>query len=264
MASYLCRMLKTVLHEAIMAGGEQVSKYFNQTFEIKYKEGRNNLVTAADHASEKAILEVIQKAYPDHYILTEETGELPQNSDYKWIIDPIDGTINFAHGIPLNCISIGVEFKGEMILGMVYNPHMNELFFAEKGEGATLNGQAIKVSAETDVMKSCLVTGFPYTYIQQNNGPIEVFERFVREGVPVRRLGAAAIDLCWVAAGRLDGFYEHKLQPWDSAAGFLIVEEAGGKVTDFEGNRYSPYEPKIVSTNGLIHEQLLDVIHGVK
>ncbi|WP_317235963.1 inositol monophosphatase family protein [Niabella hibiscisoli] len=102
--------------------------------------------------------------------------------------------------MPLNCISIGVEFKGEMILGMVYNPHMNELFFAEKGEGATLNGQAIKVSAETDVMKSCLVTGFPYTYIQQNNGPIEVFERFVREGVPVRRLGAAAIDLCWVAA----------------------------------------------------------------
>ncbi len=132
--SYLCHMLKTVLHEAIMAGGEQVSKYFNQTFEIKYKEGRNNLVTAADHASERAILEVIQKAYPDHYILTEETGELPQNSEYKWIIDPIDGTINFAHGIPLNCISIGVEFKGEMILGMVYNPHMNELFFAEKGE----------------------------------------------------------------------------------------------------------------------------------
>ncbi len=257
-------MLKTVLHEAIMAGGQQVSQYFNQTFEIKYKEGRNNLVTAADEASEKAILEVIQKTYPNHYILTEETGALPQNSEYKWIIDPIDGTINFAHGIPINCVSIGVEYKGEIILGMVYNPHMNELFFAEKGTGATLNGRAIKVSSETDVMKSCLVTGFPYVYIQQNNGPIEVFERFVKEGVPVRRFGAAAIDLCWVAAGRLDGFYEHKLQPWDSAAGFLTVEEAGGQVTDFEGLQYSPYQPQIAATNGLMHQQLLSIINQEK
>ena len=255
-------MLKTVLHEAIMAGGQQVSKYFNQTFEIKYKEGRNNLVTAADEASEKAILEVIQKAYPDHYILTEESGEIPQHSDYKWIIDPIDGTINFAHGIPINCVSIGVEFQGEMVMGMVYNPHMNELFFAEKGQGATLNNQSIHVSAETDVMKSCLVTGFPYTYVQQDNGPLEVFGRLIREGVPVRRLGAAAIDLCWVAAGRLDGFFEHKLQPWDSSAGFLIVEEAGGQVTDFLGNRYSVYEPRIVATNRFIHDQLLNVIHN--
>jgi len=155
-------MLKTVLNNAIMAGGEQISKFFNQSFEISYKEGRNNLVTAADYASEKAILEVIKNAYPDHYILTEETGAIPQQSDYKWIIDPIDGTINFAHGIPINCVSIGVEFQGEMILGMVYNPHMNELFFAEKGQGATFNNKPIKVSAESDVMKSCLVTGFPY------------------------------------------------------------------------------------------------------
>ncbi len=244
-----------------MAGGEQISKFFNQSFEISYKEGRNNLVTAADYASEKAILEVIKNAYPDHYILTEETGAIPQQSDYKWIIDPIDGTINFAHGIPINCVSIGVEFQGEMILGMVYNPHMNELFFAEKGQGATFNNKPIKVSAESDVMKSCLVTGFPYQYIQNQNGPLEVFERLIREGVPVRRLGAAAIDLCWVAAGRLDGFYEHKLQPWDSAAGFLIVEEAGGKVTSFDGSRYSPYEPKIVASNGIIHQQLLNIIH---
>lgn len=261
--AYLCSMLKTVLHDAVMAGGREVEKFFNQTFEIKYKEGRNNLVTAADHASENAILEVIRATYPDHYILTEESGEIPQNSAYKWIIDPIDGTINFAHGIPFNCVSIAVEYEGEIILGMVYNPHMNELFFAEKGIGATFNEQPIKVSSETDVMKSVLVTGFPYTYIQQNNGPIEVFSRFVKEGVPVRRLGAAALDLCWVAAGRLDGFYEHKLQPWDSAAGFLIAEEAGGKVTNFEGIRYSVYEQKIVATNGLIHDQLLAVINGI-
>lgn len=256
-------MLKTVLYDAIIAGGKQVSKYFNQTFEIRYKEGRNNLVTAADHASEDAILEVIRNAYPGHSILTEETGAIEQYSEYKWIIDPIDGTVNFAHGIPLNCVSIGVEYKGDLILGMVYNPHMNELFFAESGKGATLNEQPVKVSNEKDAMKSCLVTGFPYTYIQQNNGPIEVFSRFVREGVPLRRLGAAAIDLCWVAAGRFDGFYEHHLQPWDSAAGFLIVEEAGGKVTDFEGRRYSPYHPKILATNGLIHEQMLNMINDI-
>lgn len=255
-------MLKSVLHEAVMAGAEQVVKYFNQTFDIKYKEGRNNLVTEADEASEKAIIEVIKKTYPNHHILTEESGDLPQQSEYKWIIDPIDGTINFAHGIPINCISVAVEKSGEMILGMVYNPHMNELFFAERGGGATLNGKPIKVSSETDAMKSCLVTGFPYTYIHEQNGPLQVFERLITEGVPVRRLGAAAIDLCWVACGRLDGFYEHRLQPWDSAAGFLIVEEAGGKVTDFDGNPYSPYQHRILATNGLIHEQMLKVIHN--
>lgn len=255
-------MLKSVLHEAVMAGAEQVVKYFNQTFDIKYKEGRNNLVTEADEASEKAIIEVIKKTYPDHHILTEESGDLPQQSEYKWIIDPIDGTINFAHGIPINCISVAVEKSGEMILGMVYNPHMNELFFAERGGGATLNGKPIKVSSETDAMKSCLVTGFPYTYIHEQNGPLQVFERLITEGVPVRRLGAAAIDLCWVACGRLDGFYEHRLQPWDSAAGFLIVEEAGGKVTDFDGNPYNPYQHRILATNGLIHEQMLKVIHN--
>lgn len=255
-------MLKTVLHEATMAGAEEVVKYFNKTFEIKYKEGRNNLVTAADHASEKAIMDVICKHYPDHYILTEESGELAKDSEYKWIIDPIDGTINFAHGIPLNCISIAVEHLGTIILGMVYNPHMNELFFAEKGHGATLNGQPIKVSKETDAMKSCLVTGFPYSYIKEDNGPLQVFERFVTEGVPVRRLGAAAIDLCWVACGRLDGFYEHKLQPWDSAAGYLIVEEAGGKVTGFTGEPYTVYQQKILATNGLIHEQMIKIINN--
>src|SRR5690606_13041375 len=241
---------------------EQVVKYFNQTFDIKYKEGRNNLVTEADEASEKAIIEVIKKTYPNHHILTEESGDLPQQSEYKWIIDPIDGTINFAHGIPINCISVAVEKSGEMILGMVYNPHMNELFFAERGGGATLNGKPIKVSSETDAMKSCLVTGFPYTYIHEQNGPLQVFERLITEGVPVRRLGAAAIDLCWVACGRLDGFYEHRLQPWDSAAGFLIVEAAGGKLTDFDGNPYSPYQHRILATNGLIHEQMLKVIHN--
>jgi myo-inositol-1(or 4)-monophosphatase len=149
-----------------------------------------------------------------------------------------------------------------MILGAVYNPNMNEFYFAEKGQGATLNDKAIKVSEKTEVIKSCLVTGFPYTYLDTPNGPLQVFEKLIRKGIPVRRLGSAAIDLCWVAAGRFDGFYEHKLAAWDSAAGFLMVEEAGGKVTDFEGNYYSPYQPHIVATNGKVHEELLDYVNG--
>nr|WP_315819101.1 inositol monophosphatase family protein [Paraflavitalea speifideiaquila] len=152
--------------------------------------------------------------------MSEEVGEIVMDSEYKWIIDPIDGTVNYAHGIPLCCISIGLEKAGSMILGAVYNPFMKEFYLAERGQGATLNGQPIQVSAEPDLMKACLVTGFPYTYINQPNGPLEVFSRFIRQGIPVRRLGSAAIDLCWVAAGRFDGFYEHKLQAWDSAAGF--------------------------------------------
>ncbi|WP_018626798.1 inositol monophosphatase family protein [Niabella aurantiaca] len=254
-------MLATVLEEAVRAGAAELTRYFQQSFSIQHKEGRNNLVTDADHASEKAIIEVIRRHYPDHFILTEESGELAGDPEYKWIIDPLDGTINFAHGLPLNCVSVGVEYKKEIILGMVYNPHMNELFFAEKGKGATLNGKPIKVSMETEAMKSCLVTGFPYVYIHMENGPLQVFDRLIKEGVPVRRLGAAAIDLCWVAAGRFDGFYEHKLEAWDSAAGFLIVEEAGGKVTDFNGDNYSPYQHRILATNGLIHEEMLNIIN---
>lgn len=255
-------MLKSTLVAAVRAGAEEILRYFNGTFKISNKVGVNNLVTEADHAAEKAIIEVIRSSFPEHQVLAEETGELVQDSTYKWIIDPIDGTVNFAHGIPLNCVSIGIEYEGEMILGAVYNPHMNEFFLAEKGKGSTLNDQPIRVSEETQAMKSCLVTGFPYTYINMPNGPLDIFERFIRRGVPVRRLGSAAIDLCWVAAGRFDGFYEHKLEPWDSAAGYLIVEEAGGKVTDHEGNKFSVYQHKVLATNGKIHDEMIRIIKG--
>jgi myo-inositol-1(or 4)-monophosphatase len=257
-------MLRSTLLEATQAGAAEILRFFQKSFSVSNKEGVNNLVTEADHASEKAILSVIQNKFPDHQILAEESGKLVQDSTYKWIIDPIDGTVNFAQGIPLNCVSIGVEYEGEIILGAVYNPHLNEFFIAEKGKGATLNEKPIRVSDKTETIKSCLVTGFPYTYINEPNGPIEVFERFVRKGVPVRRLGSAAIDLCWVACGRLDGFFEQKLEPWDSAAGYLIVEEAGGKVTDFSGEKYSVYQHKILATNGKIHAEMLDVINGRK
>ena len=234
---------------AVEAGAAQLQHYFNGEFKISNKEGVNNLVTEADHAAEKAIIDIIQQDQPGHFILSEERGEMIMDSEYKWIIDPIDGTVNFANGIPLCCVSIGLEKAGEIIMGSVYNPLMNEMFFAEKGLGASLNDKKISVSDKSEVIRSCLVTGFPYTYLDKANGPLQVFERFIRKGVPVRRLGSAAIDLCWVAAGRFDGFYEHALQAWDSAAGFLIVEEAGGKVTDFAGNYFSPYQPHVLATN---------------
>lgn len=257
-------MLKQTLIEATRAGAEQLVHFYDKEYTVSHKEGVNNLVTEADHASEKAIINTIKQNFPTHFILSEETGELAQDSEYKWIIDPIDGTINFSKGIPICCVSIAVEKNGQMILGAVYSPFLNEFFFAERGQGATLNDKKIQVSNQTQVIKSCLVTGFPYTYLDMENGPLQVFERLIRKGVPVRRLGSAALDLCWVAAGRFDGFYEHKLQAWDSAAGFLIVEEAGGKVTDFENEYYSPYQPHLVATNGMIHNELIEVIHNRK
>jgi myo-inositol-1(or 4)-monophosphatase len=157
---------------------------------------------------------------------------------------------------------VGLEKDGEIILGAVYNPILNEFFVAEKSKGATLNGKPIHVSAQNEVAKSCLVTGFPYTYHEEANGPLQVFDRFIRRGIAVRRLGSAAIDLCWIAAGRFDGYYEHKLNAWDSAAGFLMVQEAGGKITDFNGNPYSIYQPRLLATNGIIHDEMLQVIHG--
>ena len=255
-------MLKHALLKATEAAAAEIKRFFNGEFEITNKEGINNPVTEADHAAEKAIFEVIRQEFPEHFILSEESGEIVMDSSYKWIIDPIDGTINFANGIPLCCVSIGIEYNGQMIMGAVYNPFLNELFFAQHGFGATLNDKIIHVSNKTEVIKSCLVTGFPYTYLDEPNGPLQVFEKLIRKGVPVRRLGSAAIDLCWVAAGRFDGFYEHKLNAWDSAAGFLIVEEAGGKVTDFKGDKYSPYQPHIIATNGKIHDELVAIVNG--
>jgi myo-inositol-1(or 4)-monophosphatase len=257
-------MFKTTLLNATTAGANELKRFFNKEFTIANKEGINNVVTEADLASEKAIISVIKEAFPQHYVLSEEAGAIKMDSEYKWIIDPIDGTVNFANGIPLCCVSIGLEHNGKMILGAVYNPIMNEFFFAEKACGATLNDKKITVSNKATVPQSCLVTGFPYTYLDAVNGPLDVFERFIRKGIAVRRLGSAAIDLCWVAAGRFDGFYEHSLNAWDSAAGFLIVEEAGGKVTDFKGDHYSPYQPYILATNGKIHAEMLDVINGRK
>jgi myo-inositol-1(or 4)-monophosphatase len=257
-------MIKNTLLKATEAGAKELQRFFNGEFKITNKEGINNPVTEADHASEKAIFEIIKQDFPGHFILSEESGAIVMDSEYKWIIDPIDGTVNFANGIPICCVSIGLEHNGKIIMGAVYNPLMNEFFFAQKGKGATLNGRSIHVGNKDRVIDSCLATGFPYTYLDTPNGPLEVFDRLIRKGVAVRRLGSAALDLCWVATGRFDGFYEHLLNAWDSAAGFLMVEEAGGKVTDFKGNYYSVYQPQLLATNGKIHDEMIAVINHQK
>jgi myo-inositol-1(or 4)-monophosphatase len=255
-------MIKNTLLKATEAGANEIRRFFNGPFNISNKAGINNLVTEADFAAEKAIFTVIKDSFPDHFILSEESGEIVMDSEYKWIIDPIDGTVNFANGIPLCCVSIGVEFKGELVLGAVYNPMMNEFFIAEKGKGATLNDHPIAVSNKTAVGKSCLATGLPYTYLDQENGPLQVFDKLIRKGIAVRRLGSAAIDLCWVAAGKFDAFFEHKLEAWDSAAGSLMVEEAGGKCTDYTGKPFSVYQYQMIASNGIIHDELLRIIQG--
>ena len=255
-------MHKNTLIQATTEAAAILKEYFNTSFTISNKEGINNLVTEVDHKSEQAIIAIIRKNYPDHFILSEEDGTVEQDSPYKWIIDPIDGTVNYAYGIPICCVSIGLEKDGKMIMGAVYNPFINEFFFAERGQGAYLNDKRIHVTQKNELIHSCLVTGFPYTYLDSPNGPLEVFSKLIKKGIPVRRLGSAAIDLCWVAAGRFDGFYEHKLSAWDSAAGFIIVEEAGGKVTDLKGNYYNPYQPGIIATNGLIHDELVAIAQG--
>lgn len=252
--------LKEVLFEATREAGKIISDYFQGSFTVDNKEGINNLVTEVDKHSEKRIIEIIHKHFPTHSIISEEIGELIQDSPYQWIIDPIDGTVNFAHGIPLCCVSIGLKQNEDLILGTVYNPMMNELFFAEKGKGAFLNDKPISVSTKSDFRKACLVTGFPYKWPDSKEHPIRVFERFIMEGLPVRRLGSAAIDLCWVACGRFDGFWEYNLSSWDVAAGYLIVQEAGGRITNFEGDPYSVFDKETLATNGNIHDEMLRLI----
>lgn len=252
--------LKNTLLRAVHAGADVLKHYFEGTFEVHSKDSLNNLVTEVDQKAEDVIIDVIKADFPEHFILSEEVGELSTSSNYKWVIDPIDGTVNFAHSIPICCVSIGLEKDGQLMMGAVFNPFMNELFFAEKGKGAYLNNRKLAVSKNSNLESACLVTGFPYRWVDVGTDPIAVFERFIRLGLPVRRLGSAALDLCWVAAGRFDGFWEYNLNPWDIAAGYLIVEEAGGRITNFNGDRYSIYDKQTLATNGNIHDQMLEVI----
>ncbi|MFZ7124624.1 MAG: inositol monophosphatase family protein [Desulfobacterales bacterium] len=224
------------------------------------KKGAIDLVTEADTGSEAIILNLIRGAFPEHSVLTEESGSLGGNSDCQWIIDPLDGTTNFAHGIGLFAVSIAFAHAGEIQVGVVLNPVSGELFTGVKGEGARLNGRPIHVSATQTLADSLLVTGFPYDFKSILPSVMARFSRCLQASQGVRRLGSAALDLCYVACGRFEGFWEQNLNPWDTAAGLLIAREAGAAVTGFKGDDYSPFDKKILATNGHIHTEMIDLM----
>lgn len=246
--------------EVTYKAGEEVMRFFFKPHQISYK-GEINLVTEADLASERLIKEHIYTKYPQHTILAEESGlKEGERGDMRWIIDPLDGTTNFAHGLPWFCISIALEVKGEIVLGVIYNPVLKEMFSALKGHGAFLNEKPIRVSQTQELIKALLATGFPYD-IQQHPEPVMTrFHQMIMHARGIRRAGSAALDLCYVACGRFDGFWEERLHPWDTAAGMLIVQEAGGKVSDFAGHPYSIYKKEILATNGFLHENMVRVL----
>lgn len=242
------------------AGSLQLQR-LQTTHQIEYK-GEINLVTEVDRLCEKLITDEIHRVFPEHDILSEEGGGLRRNSSYKWIVDPLDGTTNFAHRYPLFCVSIALEYKGEVILGCVYEPNRNQLFTAEKGKGSFLNGTKLSVSKINQVDKSLLATGFAYNVREAAQNNLNHFKNMILTAQAVRRDGVAAIDLCYVACGYYDGFWELNLFPWDVAAGLLIVREANGMVTNFSGAPFSIYDKEILATNRLIHREMVKILKG--
>jgi len=250
--------LKTAI-EAAKEAGKIMLERSGDPGKIDFK-GRINLVTEVDLLCEKKIITVIKDNYPDHSILAEEQGETLASSTFKWIIDPIDGTTNFAHDFPLYCSSIALEIKGDIQIGTVYVPVLDELFIAQKGKGASLNGNKIHVSKTDTLRASMLATGFAYDVHETEMDNVNHFKNFLKQARAVRRPGSAAIDLCYVAAGRFDGFWELNLHPWDVAAGVLLIQEAGGNVTGMAGENYSIYSNNILASNGLIHRNMVNVL----
>ncbi len=243
--------------------GRVLAERFGRALEITHK-SELDLVTESDLASERLIIDRIKTHYPRHAILAEESGasepaDREKESDWRWIIDPLDGTTNYAHGYPCFCVSIGLENKGRMEIGVVYDPMRDEMFTAERGRGAALNGRRIQVSPTPTLAGALLCTGFPYD-VRQRNQFARHFANFIMAAQGVRRDGAAALDLAYVAAGRFDGFWEEGLKPWDVAAGALIIEEAGGRVSNYLGEPLNIYTPPVVASNGLVHEEMMRVL----
>jgi len=222
---------------------------------IEYK-GDADLVTTADRNSEKLIVEHIRRRWPDHDLIGEEGSRNETGSDYRWYIDPLDGTTNFAHGYPVFCVSMALEYRGERIAGVIYDPNRNEMFAAEKGSGSRLNGAPIGVSPTLRLQESLVATGFP-SHKRHKNPNIHFYHQLTLRSHGVRRAGSAALDLCYVACGRYDAFWEFNLNPWDTAAGVLIVQEAGGTVTNFSGQPFSIDSRQVLASNTLLHKELL-------
>lgn len=248
--------------DAALKAGELLKKGFGTSFAISSKEGIHNLVTEYDHKAEELIIGLLKKSDPNSHFLAEESGSSGnQDTPLLWVVDPLDGTVNFAHGIPLFSISIALQKEGELHSGVIYVPMLNELFVAEKGKGAYLNNHRIQVSSTLSLTKSILATGFPYNIRENPFDCIDHFIEILKLGIPIRRIGSAAIDLAYTASGRFEGFFEVGLSPWDCAAGVLLVEEAKGKVTDWDETPFNLYAKKpILATNGSIHQTLAKVL----
>ena len=253
--------VETFLRELLLQAGARLSRQFGKVKSVHYKAGAaTNLVTNVDQAVEKFIKQKIHKHFPGDSILAEESAMENGSRPRRWIIDPLDGTTNYAHGLSIFSVSIGVEEQGEMIAGGVYDPIHKELFFARKGKGATLNGKRIRVSTVKRLNHSLVATGFPYDIHEHPENSLPYFQAVIKKAQGLRRLGSAALDLCYVAMARFDGFFEVFLHPWDTAAGTLILKEAGGKVTDFDGEPFSIYDRRMVATNSFIHDELVQIL----
>ncbi len=250
---------QTAIDAAYLARGIHVY-YQERGFSQASKSTISDIVTQADKESEAAIRKLISERHPGHVVLGEEDGQQGEGS-HRWIVDPLDGTINYSHGFPFYCVSIALEIDGVIELGVILDTSRGELFSARRGQGASLSGRPIRVSGVSELSKSLLATGFPYN-VDKDPENLTYFQRALSKGLTVRRPGAAALDLAYVAAGRLEGFWEVKLNPWDVAAGWLIITEAGGAVTGINGEDYQLGNKYIVATNQKVHSGLLDTIHG--
>ena len=244
---------------AAYRGGEILQRHFGHLSTVN-KKGAIDLVTIADIESEQAIVDSIRSTLPDHSILTEEAGLLEGQPEFRWIIDPLDGTTNFAHGLGIFAVSIAYAHRGQPVFGIVLNPINGEMFTATKDQGAFLNHHAISISAAAKVEDSLLVTGFPYDLMRMPSTLVDRFAACLKAAQGIRRLGSAALDLCYVASGRFDGFWEENLKPWDTAAGMLIALEAGARITDFANQPYSIDKKQILATNGHIHSEMLALL----
>lgn len=251
--------LKDFIVNVTRDAGELLADKFSQSHEIHYK-GEIDLVTEADKMSEDLIISAIKKKFPKHGILSEESPAQNLQAEQRWIIDPLDGTTNYAHGYPIFCVSIALENEGVIVLGAIYDPLRNDMFFAERGKGAYLNGKKMKVSVTAKLSRSLLATGFPYDIRESKDNNIKQFNLMAMEAQAIRRAGAAALDIAYLACGRFDGFWELKLMPWDMAAACLMVEEAGGTVSNIAGGKWDIYSPDVLISNGLIHEQMINVL----
>ncbi|NOY87783.1 MAG: inositol monophosphatase [FCB group bacterium] len=254
--------LKSYLNFAMewaKGAGDILYRGFNQTKQINYK-GRIDPVTQFDLQSERFIISRIEKTFPEYSILAEEGDTIENNSSFCWVIDPLDGTVNYAHKIPIYTVSIALQYNRQTIVGVVYDPERDELFSAAKGLGAFLNRKRIKVSPQKKLERSLLATGFAYNIGTARKNNLGMFARMMKQAQAVRRLGSAALDLCWVATGRFDGFWEYYLHPWDTAAAILMVEEAGGKVSKISGGSYSIFDREILASNGHIHLAMREVL----